>query len=198
MIIWGSRSVTSTVNRGRFFCPSCRQQQAYSHRRMKRFFTLYFIPLIPMNTLGEYIECDACKDTYKEAVLSYDPDAEKVKFEADFRMVLQRVVLGLAAEVRDPRSLEVARGLCQQMTGVDPDHLPAVTDSLDRIVETELTPLAGRLSDQGKETIMKAACTVAAAPIGRIDDSTSGPLTRIARRLQISDAHLKGIMAEVA
>jgi len=69
MIIWGWRTLTSTVFRGSFFCPECAQQRAYSRRRMRRFFTLYFIPLFPTKTLGEYIECDACKSAYKDKIL---------------------------------------------------------------------------------------------------------------------------------
>jgi len=54
MIIWGRRALTSTVFRGTSYCPECSQQRAYSRRRMRRFFTLYFIPLFPTKTLGEY------------------------------------------------------------------------------------------------------------------------------------------------
>jgi len=79
MIIWGWRTLTSTVFRGTFFCPDCAQQRPYSRRRMRRFFTLYFIPLFPTKTLGEYIECDACTSTYKETVLEYQPSREAVR-----------------------------------------------------------------------------------------------------------------------
>jgi hypothetical protein len=73
MIIWGWRALTKTVSRGNFFCPDCGQQQAYSRRLVRRFFTLYFIPLFPTKTLGEYIECDVCKNAYKDKVLEYNP-----------------------------------------------------------------------------------------------------------------------------
>jgi hypothetical protein len=73
MIIWGWRALTKTVARGNFFCPDCVREQAYSRRRVRQFFTLYFIPIFPMKTLGEYIECDVCKNAYKDKVLEYNP-----------------------------------------------------------------------------------------------------------------------------
>lgn len=63
MIIWGWRSVTSTASRGEFYCPQCQGYMAYAEKSVRRFFTLYFIPLIPLNSLGEYIECESCKET---------------------------------------------------------------------------------------------------------------------------------------
>lgn len=65
MIIFGTRGITTTPEKGDFHCPSCDATQKYGLKRVRRFFTLYFIPLIPLNKLGEYVECVTCKDTYK-------------------------------------------------------------------------------------------------------------------------------------
>jgi DNA-directed RNA polymerase subunit RPC12/RpoP len=69
LIIFGSRSVTGSKGTGTFDCPRCGGDTPYDHKRVRRFFTLYFIPLIPMGTLGEYIECERCGGTYKPEVL---------------------------------------------------------------------------------------------------------------------------------
>jgi hypothetical protein len=69
MIIWGSKAQDKTINRGGFFCPSCKAQTAYSHQRVSRYFTLYFIPLFPTSTLGEYIRCGSCSAQLRPEVL---------------------------------------------------------------------------------------------------------------------------------
>jgi len=69
LIIFGSRSVTGSKGTGSFDCPRCGTNRPYDHKRVRRFFTLYFIPLIPLSTLGEYIECGGCGGTYKPEVL---------------------------------------------------------------------------------------------------------------------------------
>ena len=52
-----------------FFCPQCGPGSTFKWRRIRRFFTLYFIPLIPLDKLGEYIECQGCNGTYDIQVL---------------------------------------------------------------------------------------------------------------------------------
>ena len=69
LIIFGRRSVTGSMGTGSFDCPRCGPNMPYDHKRVRRFFTLYFIPLIPLGTVAEYIECGVCKGTYKPEVL---------------------------------------------------------------------------------------------------------------------------------
>ena len=59
-----------------------RGQSKYSHQRADRFFTLFFIPLIPLGKLGEYVECESCKGTFKPEVLSYDPETAAKQWRA--------------------------------------------------------------------------------------------------------------------
>lgn len=69
LIIFGHRSVTGSMGTGSFDCPRCLTTRPYEHKRVRRFFTLYFIPLIPLQTLGEFVECAGCQGTYKMEVL---------------------------------------------------------------------------------------------------------------------------------
>jgi len=78
MIIWGSRGRETTSGGGRFFCPSCRDDSAYQHQKVKNYFTLYFIPLFPMQTLGEFVRCQSCDGEYDVKVL----DLTRETFEA--------------------------------------------------------------------------------------------------------------------
>src|SRR5438045_828816 len=80
MIIWGSTGREKELASGRFYCPQCDSEQPYQHVRYSRYFTLYFIPLFPMENLGECIKCQSCQQTYKMEVLDYKPptDAERL------------------------------------------------------------------------------------------------------------------------
>lgn len=53
MIIWGSKMRYKTLGEGEFYCPRCAATRRYLHKSARRFFTLYFIPLIPMKDMGE-------------------------------------------------------------------------------------------------------------------------------------------------
>lgn len=70
MIIFGSRARHITIGEGQFYCPQCNTKRDYLHKKAKRYFTLYFIPLIPLDELGEYVECQTCKVTFKPEVLT--------------------------------------------------------------------------------------------------------------------------------
>ncbi|WP_395738155.1 zinc-ribbon domain-containing protein [Prosthecobacter sp.] len=71
MIIWGSKAKEARVSTGNFFCPQCMAASTYSHMRVSRYFTLYFIPLFPTSTLGEYVRCNGCQGEMTRSVIQY-------------------------------------------------------------------------------------------------------------------------------
>ncbi len=82
MIIWGSKSRETTESTGEFHCPGCGDEKRnYKLIKVSRYFTLYFIPLFAMETLGKYVKCQTCNADYNEQVLSYVPpsDLERVQ-----------------------------------------------------------------------------------------------------------------------
>lgn len=85
MIIYGTRGREVHVGSGQFNCPRCKSEQEYNHKEVKRYFTLYFIPLIPIGTSGAYIECRGCAGTFAPEILTYDPEVERQKTAETFR-----------------------------------------------------------------------------------------------------------------
>lgn len=73
LIIFGTRGVRSTIKEGQFFCPQCNGKTRYKHKKVTQFFTLYFIPLIPLGNKGQYVECQRCRNTYIERILQMQP-----------------------------------------------------------------------------------------------------------------------------
>jgi len=80
LIIFGRRSRTSVVAQGDFSCPSCQSGRPYRHVVVKRWFTLYFIPVIPLGKTGEYVECTVCAKKFTiEALRLALPPAQVVQ-----------------------------------------------------------------------------------------------------------------------
>ncbi len=73
IIIFGTRGVERKLDAGRFHCPHCRRDSSYTRKRLTRFFTLYFIPVIPLGKIGELVRCDTCGSTYSPEVLRLTP-----------------------------------------------------------------------------------------------------------------------------
>src|SRR5450432_1105097 len=64
MIIFGTKGRTTEVGSGEFMCPRCQTRRPYIRKKAARYFTLYFIPLIRIKDLGEFVECQVCKGAY--------------------------------------------------------------------------------------------------------------------------------------
>lgn len=76
MIIWGWRTCESVAGEGHFGCPVCRTQQRYRQLAYNRYFTLYFIPLIPLGRVGEQVECQGCFGRFVPEVLTAFPASQ--------------------------------------------------------------------------------------------------------------------------
>ena len=88
MIIWGSKGKAKKIKEGVFFCPSCNSQTPYIHYQAGKYFTLYFIPIFQTEDLGEYIECQWCKDKYKPEILNQSINSDLVSLLAAERRIL--------------------------------------------------------------------------------------------------------------
>ncbi|HEX6254315.1 MAG TPA: hypothetical protein VFZ70_00755 [Euzebyales bacterium] len=62
--ILGIRSRTTTVARGRFRCPNESTERRFDHLRARRWFTVFFLPVIPLGTHGEWVRCSGCGARY--------------------------------------------------------------------------------------------------------------------------------------
>ena len=72
MIIFGTKGITSIQQKGSFHCPACGAGAQYHQKEVRRFFTLFFVPLIPLDKVAGYIECQRCGGTFKPEVLSWN------------------------------------------------------------------------------------------------------------------------------
>ena len=127
MIIFGTRSMESVRSTGIFNCPRCGRSKPYRHKSVNRWFTLYFIPVIPMGSIGTYVQCGQCGGTFGEAILSYDPEAEKRQLYLKLRGLLMLV--------------SMADG-----TPPDPDEIRAIGDAYQQATNAPL-PTADIESD---------------------------------------------------
>ncbi len=87
MIIFGMRPRHRTIASGTFSCPHCQHDRTYEHKKGKTYFTLYFIPIIPIADGGEFIECQSCKRTYNLEALKHEVTAP----QSDLASVLNNI-----------------------------------------------------------------------------------------------------------
>jgi hypothetical protein len=76
LIVSGIRVFFHTTDQGVFHCQRCGGDRHYRRRAGRRFFTLLFIPIIPLNKVGEHVQCTTCKTRYHADVLSLPTAAQ--------------------------------------------------------------------------------------------------------------------------
>ena len=199
LIIYGFRGVTKTAARGQFHCPTC-GPASYRHQVVRRFFTLYFIPLIPLSKAGEYIECGTCKHTFKLGVLKREAAAPAATFEAEYVAAVRRtlVMVCIADGVVDPRELWTIQQVFAQLTRrqIGEPEIRAEIEAASRDgrpLAHFLAGLAPRLNAQSKELVVRAAYHVAAAD-GAFPPEEWQRLTEIAWALQIDPAEFRRVV----
>ncbi|AXT62109.1 zinc-ribbon domain-containing protein [Aquimarina sp. AD10] len=69
-IIFGTRGLKHTVSDSPVLsnsCPNC-NNGSLVNKLYRRWFTLFFIPVIPLDTVDRFYECDSCKSAYNESI----------------------------------------------------------------------------------------------------------------------------------
>lgn len=196
MIIFGTRGLTLNKGKpGEFFCPGCNGRRPYQRKKIQRFFTLYFIPLIPMNIVQEHIQCLTCKRNYRPEVLQQDPTAQREAQQVQLNENIRALLIHFArmSARHDAVFAGAVAGQFQSLTGASlaTDQVAAdlAADPLDVAPATER--LAPMLNDRGREAVMVALIRLA----GPIDPAKQAALDQTARTLGMTDAHYHGVLA---
>jgi hypothetical protein len=76
LLIFGLRVFYRAVGQGMFHCQRCGGDREYRHRAGRRWFTLFFIPVIPLNHAGDHVQCTICGTRYRMDVLCLPTTAQ--------------------------------------------------------------------------------------------------------------------------
>lgn len=63
-IVWGRKGIVKVKSSGIFQCPLCNLQTSYELKEIRKYFTLFWIPLFPYGESIEYLECKRCKTSF--------------------------------------------------------------------------------------------------------------------------------------
>ncbi len=202
MSILGSKGRSEVVATGEFFCPGCDGRRPYKHIAVRRYLSV-LVPLVKLEDMGEYVECQDCKRTWNPDVLSYDPLATAQEYAAEFELAVRRVMaLIMMADGEIHRDeIKIIRRIYKQITQIElsreaiwDEVTAAQTDG--RGVTEYLPSIVGRLNDDGRELVLKASILVAMAD-GTLSAEEEALLKDVARCLEIGPSRVREIIAEL-
>jgi hypothetical protein len=133
MIIYGHKSREVEIASGQFHCPKCDDQRPYIHKRVAQYFTLFFIPLFKIKTLGEYVECQVCRHAFKPESLGLAPSAGSVA-ETSAQAKGERSPWGCILTVAGGLSLVVGALLFLLITASQLSSGESLTDNLEGFI----------------------------------------------------------------
>ena len=126
LIIFGMKVRHQEIGQGEFFCPKCQNQRNYKHKKAARYFSLYFVPIIPLGTLGEFVECQTCGVAFEPTVLHMQGPA-RARHQVSSTESLAQIINSVPARLNRGVPIEyLARDLTA--AGVDRDVVLTVIE----------------------------------------------------------------------
>ncbi|MBW8483535.1 zinc-ribbon domain-containing protein [Actinomadura parmotrematis] len=194
LLVFGVSVFFRTDTEGTFHCPRCGGDRGFRRRRARRWITLFFVPVVPLDRRGEAVECRACRTRFGDSVLRV-PTARRLAAVLPAGM---RAAAALVLRAGDPahpaaleRTLEAVRGYGD--TGHDE---AAVRDDLtlrQGFLEEEVARAGAVLTVEGREWLFAKAVRIGLAG-GPLSDAERRALHGVADRLGLSPAHALGVI----
>ncbi|MFC4052342.1 hypothetical protein ACFOY4_21875 [Actinomadura syzygii] len=196
MIIFGWRVVFFTLTRGTFHCPDCGGDREYRRRQGRNFFTLFFIPVIPLTkTGGEFIECDTCRGRWNPGVLNVPTTAQLAHMPAMLlRLAIAQVLR--SGDYTNAAARARAVGVVQQAgdAGYDDAGLTADLGRPFEEVRVEMGNAASALAPEARESILRAAAEIALID-GQLSVSEEETLSAVGADLQLTRVQVTGVIS---
>jgi len=200
MVFFGRQGVTSATDSGEFCCPRCGQGKTYTLKRVRRFFTLFFIPIVPLEKLGDFVECHHCQGTFNPEVLEIDPEQQQAELKAEYEKAILRVMVGimLADDRVNDEEVSAIQTLYREFVGrglgeADVLEEIAITEATTEPIPARVATFTHLLNDYGKEMVIKVALTVAAAD-GVFQAEEQRLVQQVAQALDMTPAHFRGVL----
>lgn len=199
MILIGTMEWASTIERGDFFCPGCNAAKTYQRKIARPFLTLYFIPVVPIGGLREFVLCRSCRRRFDPDILSAGTAADLFRApqvtgeQAPFETELLRLIALMMVEDDQVTEAEVtmATRVFQSMSG-RPLPRPELDRACREVVTLRIKPasyvaIAGEGMTYDQKLMAVQAMFAVAGAEGKISPRRLRSLTDAQRQLGLDE-----------
>lgn len=140
---------------GEHQCAVCGRNQSFSHIVERRYFTVFGIPLLQIDTMADYLACNACSNSYVPGVLS----------EPSQVAVIRQVVAYIAVGYGTGDHPQMFEDVFTKVTGLDLDRQAFLADIRafergDLDIFRQVRNLSANVNVHGKQQVIEAAFLV--------------------------------------
>ena len=195
LIIFGLRVFYRTIAQGTFHCRRCGGDRQYRHRVGRRWFTLFFIPVIPLNSAGEHVQCTTCRSRYVTDALSLPTTGQmQAALPAGMRAAVSAMLRSgdPASPVSRQRAIEAVIG--SGMPEYDETMLEADLTQPFEPIRQALNQVGAQLAIQAREWYLAEVIRVAMAD-GPLTEGERHAALAIGADLGMTQAQVVGVVA---
>jgi hypothetical protein len=195
LIILGLRVFYRTIAQGTFHCRRCGGDREYRHRSGRRWFTLFFLPVIPLNSAGEHVRCTTCRTRYVTDVLSQPTTAQmQVALPVGMRAAVSAILRSgdPASPVSRQRGIEAV--IEAGTPGYDEAMLNADLMMPFDSIRPALNQVGAQLTVQAREWYLAEVIRIAMAD-GTLTEGERHASLAIGAELGMTQAQVVGVVA---
>ena len=195
LIIFGLRVFYRTIAQGIFHCRRCGGDREYRHRDGRRWFTLFFIPVIPLSSVGDHVQCTICRTRYVTDVLAQPTTAQmQAALPAGMRAAVSAMLRSgdPSSPVSRQRAIEAVIG-----SGVPEYNEAMLNTDLTRPFEAirpALNQVGAQLTIQAREWYRTEVIRIALAD-GPLSEGERQAALAIGMDLGMTQAQVIGVVA---
>ncbi|MCQ0004583.1 hypothetical protein [Actinomadura madurae] len=177
LLVFGLTAVFRTVSEGTFHCPQCGGDRAYRRRAGRRWFSVFFVPMVPLWRLGHAVECRTCRGRFPVSALR-TPTARQM---AEALAAGMRAAAALVLRAGDPADAASRARAVATVTGYgepeyDGDAVDADLALRRTFLEQEVVRAGAQLAVEAKEWFLAQAVRIGLAD-GPLGEGSGWPCT---------------------
>jgi hypothetical protein len=198
MLIFGLRVCFRTVGHGMFHCQRCGGDRWYRHRTGRRWFHIFYVPVIRLGSAGEHLQCLDCHGRFRTGALGI-PTAAQMEAALPTGTLAAATCMLLAgnpgsrpARRRAVAAVRSAGRPAYDETALDEDLVEAAVTGGDDLA-TALNTLASHLAVPAREWFLADVVRIGLAD-GQLSDEQRLAARHVAANLGLTAAHAYGVI----
>ena len=205
IFFFGTRSTRRRLQAVVFACSRCGIDREGTLIRIRRWFHIFFIPLIPIGQPREVVRCDTCTALYDPSVLQQPTTESLTGSLRRSQQLLALVAVAASSDGRVARSDAARRFLAEAGWApgdIEPQVDWATTGNAEpgpmlADLDAALAEISPSVTPQGAEQLVVSFGSVLIAD-GSFDERDRRLVARAGQSLGLTAAHVQGITSMIA